>query len=448
MPPEDLSREIERLWTRLGTVSDLASPPPVAPQAAGAELVWETVAMLKTQHRRREAALNEAIAAKEESLKLWRARAEAIQGETAELRARVDANDGLVYAQHLDARQRLEGAARAIEQEREARRALEAALDESRERIAAEVARAREAEALWAKRETQNLIDLKDIQSSAERRLQEAAQADQAVSALKGSLAEAKNALEKTLAELLLERHERVRVEEERARALKKTDEVEAHFKDLQRLWEEERAQWRELWDRERSTWEAQRQEFAQWEETLRREREAWHGELQEKEKSHLIFTDSLADKLRETTAAASLVAERMRRSRIGRSATRPFRPRRTSRRDARRRCEGGGCGPPRWRPPARSSSRSPFPPGVGQRNGAMSPRRRSLSRCPMRPRLRSTEPCCGSRTGGDASARLIPSTHVASSRKSPCPPAEYSVRRRWRSATAVCGRSTPRAPR
>mgnify|MGYP001562424582 CR=1 FL=1 len=314
MPPEDLSREIERLWTRLGTVSDLASPPPVAPQAAGAELVWETVAMLKTQHRRREAALNEAIAAKEESLKLWRARAEAIQGETAELRARVDANDGLVYAQHLDARQRLEGAARAIEQEREARRALEAALDESRERIAAEVARAREAEALWAKRETQNLIDLKDIQSSAERRLQEAAQADQAVSALKGSLAEAKNALEKTLAELLLERHERVRVEEERARALKKTDEVEAHFKDLQRLWEEERAQWRELWDRERSTWEAQRQEFAQWEETLRREREAWHGELQEKEKSHLIFTDSLADKLRETTAAASLVAERMRR--------------------------------------------------------------------------------------------------------------------------------------
>ena len=110
LPPEDLSREIERLWTRLGTVSDLASPPPpVAPQAAGAELVWETVAMLKTQHRRREVALNEAIAAKEESLKLWRARAEAIQGETAELRARVDANDGLVYAQHLDARQRLEG---------------------------------------------------------------------------------------------------------------------------------------------------------------------------------------------------------------------------------------------------------------------------------------------------------------------------------------------------
>jgi hypothetical protein len=313
LPPEDLSREIERLWTRLGTASDSAAPTAPVTQTAGAELAWETVAMLKTQQRRREAALTEAIASKEESLKLWRTRAEALQAEVGDLRTRADGNDDLVYAQLLDSQQRLEGAARALEHEREERRVLQAAIDESRACITAEVARAREAEARWAKRETRNLIDLKDVQSSAERRQQEAAQADQAVSALKGSLAEAKNALEKTLAELLLERHERVRVEEERARALKKTDEVEAHFTDLQKLWEEERSQWRELWDRERSTWEAQRQELAQWEETLRREREAWHGELQEKEKSHLVFTDSLTGKIRETTVAAEQVASRMR---------------------------------------------------------------------------------------------------------------------------------------
>jgi hypothetical protein len=275
------------------------------------------MAMLKTQQRRREAALGDAIAAKEESLKHWRARAEALQTEAADLRGRADGSDELVFAQLLDAQQRLEGAARALEHERsvheEERRVLQAALDESQARIAAEAARAREAEARWSRRETQNLIDLKDVQSSAERRQKEAAQADQAVSALKGSLSEAKNALEKTLAELLLERHERVRVEDERARALKKTDEVEQHFADLQKLWEEERAQWRELWDRERSTWEAQRQELAQWEETLRREREAWHSELQEKEKSHLSFTDSLTGKIRETSVAAEQVAQRMR---------------------------------------------------------------------------------------------------------------------------------------
>lgn len=274
--------------------------------------------MLKLQQRRREAALNEAIAAKEESLKHWRARAESLQNEALELRARAEGGEELVYAQLLDAQQRLEGAARALEQERarhaEERRILQTALDESNARISAEAARAREAEARWAKRETQNLIDLKDVQTSAERRQKEAAQADQAVAALKGSLAEAKNALEKTLSELLLERQERVRVEAERTRALKKTDEVEAHFADLQKLWEEERAQWRELWDRERSTWEAQRQELAQWEETLRREREAWHSELQEKEKSHLSFTESLTGKIRETTVAAEQVADRMRR--------------------------------------------------------------------------------------------------------------------------------------
>lgn len=312
MPPEDLSREIERLWTRLGSASDPVPPSPM-PQSAGAELAWETVAMLKTQQRRRESAMAEAIDAKDESLKHWRMRAEALQREVSELRDRVQGGDELVYAQLLDGQQRLELAARALEHEREERKILEAALEESKARVSAEIARAREAEARWAKRETQNLIDLKDVQTSAERRQQEAAQADKVVAALKGSLSEAKNALEKTLAELLLERHERVRVEEERARALKKTEEVEAHFADLQKLWEEERAQWRELWDRERSTWEAQRQELAQWEETLRREREAWHSDLQEKEKTHLTFTESLTGKIRETTVAAEQVAQRMR---------------------------------------------------------------------------------------------------------------------------------------
>ena len=312
-----MSREIERLWARLGSVANDAAPPAgPSPAGAGAELAWETVGMLKTQQRRREAALAEAIAAKEESLKHWRTRAEALQAESLELRARVEGGAELEFAQLLDAQQRLEGAARALELEKarhdEERRQLQAALDESRARYAAESARLRDAEARWSKREAQYLVDLKDVQTSAERRQKEAADADQSVSALKGSLGEAKNALEKTLAELLLERRERERVEAERARALKKTDEVEAHFSDLQKLWEEERAQWRELWDRERSTWETQRQELAQWEESLRREREAWHAELKEKEKSHLSFTDSLTGKIRETTEAAADVAERL----------------------------------------------------------------------------------------------------------------------------------------
>lgn len=318
LPPEDLNREIERLWARLGSVSADSAPPSAPPSAsAGAELAWETASMLKLQQRRREAAMNEALEAKEQALKHWRARAEELQAEADELRARAEGGDELVFARLLDAQQKLEAAAAALEAERathaEERRFLQAALDQARARVAAEAARAREAEDLWTKRETQHLVDLKDVQASAERRQKEAAQADASVAALKGSLSEAKNALEKTLAELLLERRERSRVEEERGRAVKKAEELQAHFDDLQKLWEEERAQWRELWDRERSTWEAQRQELAQWEESLRREREAWHAELKEKEKAHLSFTDSLSGKIRETTAAAEDVAERMR---------------------------------------------------------------------------------------------------------------------------------------
>ncbi len=291
--------------------------PSVSPTAGGAELAWETVALLKNQQRRREAALAEALEAKEQALKHWRLRAEELEREAREQRARAEGGDERTFAELLDAQSKLEQAARQVQAERarhdDDRRRLEAALQESRLRLEAEVARAREAEALWTKREAQSLADLRDVQSAADRRQKEAAQADESVRALKGSLSEAKNALEKTLAELLLERQERGRVEEERAKALAKTDEVEKHFAELQKLWDEERAQWRELWDRERSTWEAQRVELAQWEENLRREREAWHAELQEKEKAHVSLSDSLAGKIRETTAAASNVAERMR---------------------------------------------------------------------------------------------------------------------------------------
>ena len=272
--------------------------------------------MLKTQQRRRESAMSAALEAKEQSLAHWRARAEALQAESAELRQRAEGSDERVFKELIDAQHRLENAVRALQVERaeheEERRRIEAALEEAQARVAAEAARAREAEARWMKRDAQSITDLKDVQSSAERRQKEAAQADENARALKGSLGEAKNALEKTLAELLLERKERERVEKERERALKKTDELQTHFDELQKLWDEERAQWRELWERERSTWEAQRQELAQWEETLRREREAWHAELQDKEKTQLTYTDSLTGKLRETTVAAELVAERM----------------------------------------------------------------------------------------------------------------------------------------
>ncbi|MDX6768872.1 MAG: hypothetical protein SF051_05020, partial [Elusimicrobiota bacterium] len=317
-PPEDLSREIDRLWARVGPASD--APAAFAPPAgalAGAEVAWETVGLLKRQQREREATWAQALDAKEQALKVFKARCAALEAETSELRARVDGDEERLLADLLDARSRLESAAKAMElqqaQHDAERRALEEALLQARIRAEQEAGRTRESERKREAREAQHLIDLQEFQSLADRRAREAAAAGDSAAALKAGLAEAKNALEKTLAELLLERRAREDSETERGRALKRVEELQGRFAELQRVWEEERAQWRELWDRERSTWETQRQELAQWEESLRREREAWHAELKTKEKSHSLFTEAITSRLRDTTRAAELIDQRLR---------------------------------------------------------------------------------------------------------------------------------------
>lgn len=319
MPPDDLTREIERLWSRLGPGADAPSGfTPPAGALAGAEVAWETVGLLKRQQREREATWGQAFDAKEQALRVFRERCAALEAEVAELRGRLEGDEERVLAELLDARSRLEGAAKALEQQRrrhdEERGALESALEEARKRAEEEAARARESERKREAREAQHLLDLQEFQSLADRRRADATKAEEAAAALKAGLSEAKNALEKTLAELLLERRAREDSEGERARALKRVEELQGRFGELEKVWEEERAQWRELWDRERSTWETQRQELAQWEERLRREREAWHAELRSKEKSHLAFTDDLTKRLRDTTRAAETVDERLRR--------------------------------------------------------------------------------------------------------------------------------------
>lgn len=318
MPPEDLSREIDRLWARVGPASEQAPAfQPPAGSIAGAEVAWETVGLLKRQQREREATWNQAFEAKEQALKVFKARCAALESEVADLRGRADGDEERLLADVLDARSRLESAAGSMELQQarhdEERRALEEALLQARLRAESEAARTRDSERKREAREAQHLIDLREFQSLADRRAREAAAAGDAAGALKAGLAEAKNALEKTLAELLLERRAREDSEGERARALQRVDELQGRFAELQRVWEEERAQWRELWDRERSTWETQRQELATWEDSLRREREAWHAELQTKEKSHVLFTDDLSRRLRDTTHAAEQIDQRLR---------------------------------------------------------------------------------------------------------------------------------------
>jgi hypothetical protein len=119
---------------------------------------------------------------------------------------------------------------------------------------------------------------------------------------LEAKMADSKEAVERTLAELLAERKSR---RDDQA----KLKDQEAQIKDLTgRLegaktnWDAERTQWRELWDRERSVWETHRQEFAVWEERLRSEREAWTMKMREQESKGVENAAGIANILKESS--------------------------------------------------------------------------------------------------------------------------------------------------
>ncbi len=318
--PEDLSREIDRLWARVGSAMPEAtsvaaiSATTATSSVVGAEVAWETVGLLKRQMRQSESSWRQTMDARDEAMRVLRARLESAENELSGLRAHADNEDQRILVDTLDAREKVETAQKALNlaqaRYNDERRILEEAMQSLRERLAAENSRSRSTEARWQSREQQYVIDLQELQNIAARREKEAAQAQSAARALQNNLAEAKNALEKTLAELLLERKERERAHGEREAAQKNVAELRTHVDELSKIWEEERAQWKELWDRERASWESRRAELAKWEEDLRREREAWHAELKVKEAAHLAITDDLSGKIRETAQNAEKMTE------------------------------------------------------------------------------------------------------------------------------------------
>jgi len=314
--PDDLHKEISRLWEKVGAASAAPAEPLPASSVSVAtanEVAWETVAMLKSQFRRQEQRWQELLEAREQALRALKERQALLETELGSLRQKVRADDELVVAEVLDVGSRLEAAQKTLVDERAAheaeRRDLKALLDAARESSGAENARWRAEERRWEKKEQQYLLDIQELQALAARRQEESRRADDAVGRLSASLQEAKVALEKTLAELLRERQVRQESEGERAKAVKKIAEVEGHFEELSRIWEEERGQWRELWDRERSAWETQRLEISSWEENLRKEREAWHADISAKDQAQVKFAEQLTRNLRDTSATSEKLA-------------------------------------------------------------------------------------------------------------------------------------------
>src|SRR5262249_31153869 len=119
-------------------------------------------------------------------------------------------------------------------------------LEQTRQRLNAETARWGQEQQQWERKEQQYLIDIGELQALSARVQQESGQSSEQIHRLSDTLKQAKNAIEKTLAEMLRERQLRAEADRERADAVKKVEAVQRHFDELSKAWNEERAQWRE----------------------------------------------------------------------------------------------------------------------------------------------------------------------------------------------------------
>ncbi len=318
-PPEDLGQEIDRLWAKVGASTSSYEPlssPTAADSVTGSEVAWETMALLKRQHRGETAYWAELLEAKERAVRASAERLSFLELEVNRLREKVRFDETRFITDGVDLQAKAESAMKAVAEERayheKEMQALRQLMEQMRERMAAESAGLRAERANWEKKEHQYLLDLKELQALASRREDEKGEGTKQISGMSQSLKEAKNALEKTLSELLRERQVRAESEQERDKALKKVDEVQKHFDELSKIWEEERAQWRELWDRERSTWETQRGEFSAWEDKLRKERETWLSEVKAKEQDQARYTEAISQSLRESSEATTKMSSLM----------------------------------------------------------------------------------------------------------------------------------------
>lgn len=330
MNADELQAELNKLWSRVNNDSaeDIKYPElpsPLATDSPARDASMEAMMLLRRQREAETAELRHLLALKERAVADLSERLKAAQAESLRMRQQQNARDRSVMAEILGVSGKLQ-AAQGMLKEQEDRflkeeRVLRDIAEKTRQQLAAETARWRELEHQWNQREQQYLLDIKEAQTLLKRAEDSAGKSEERSRKTSDELKTAKSAIEATLAELLAERKARESSDQERDRALKKVAEVEEHFQELQKIWQEERKQWQELWDRERSGWDTRQRELSGWELKLRSEREAWHADLKAKEASELKFAEQMAQNLRQSSEATHKLSgalEAMRRAAIG----------------------------------------------------------------------------------------------------------------------------------
>ena len=301
MESKDIDRHINELWKKVSGGDYVPEPQPLPADIRQSNL--DTMRLLRDNFSKAESDWKALLAAKDAQLRDLNAQLEETRAHLGELKQHYQEAREKMLNEEMATALNLEESRKVLDTQKKAHAREIALLKELLERTKIEM------------QNLQGRIDSLRAERDGYREKLAAASAEKgdladAKAGLEAKLADSKEAVEKTLAELLAERKNR-RDDSAKMRDLEaKIKDLSASLESTRTNWDAERSQWREMWDRERSVWETHRQEFAVWEERLRSEREAWTQRMREQEAKGVENAAGLANILKESSQWSEKVTQ------------------------------------------------------------------------------------------------------------------------------------------
>ena len=301
MDPKEIDRQLEEMWKKVSGRS-YAPDAPSLPRDAGVSN-FDTLKLMKDNFSKAEGEWRRLLEMKEGNLRDVAVQLEETKANLGEIKQHYDLAREKLISEELSTALNLEESKKTLAAQKKNHAGEIALLKEVLERAKTEILSL--GERLDALRRERDDWQKKFYALS----VSEADSKDKAAG-LEHKFGDAKEAVERTLSELLSERKDRQDAENKIKALEKNTKELSASLETAKTGWDAERTQWRELWDRERSVWETHRQEFAVWEERLRSEREAWTARMREEENKGVQAASGLSNLLKDTTEWSEKVTQ------------------------------------------------------------------------------------------------------------------------------------------
>lgn len=301
MEPKEIDRKMEELWKKTAG-SDYVPESPSRPEYL-TESGAETIQFLKNNFLRAESEWKRLLETKDVTIRELAAQVDETRAHLGELRQHYQEARERLINEETGTALKLDESRKFLETQKKNHAREIALLKDILERTKLEMKSLSERfEALRAERDSwQRKFGDASVSASGDK---------EAAARLDAQLKDAKEAVERTLSELLAERKNRRDDETKLKESAKTISALEGRLADMKTNWDAERKEWRELWDRERSVWETHRQEFAVWEERLRAERQAWTSKLKEEESKGMEYASNLAGVLKESSQWSEKVTQ------------------------------------------------------------------------------------------------------------------------------------------